>query len=248
MAALSLSLPRSVTWWLVRAGEIFAGTQPWAALRNPACAASLCLSEEVHFVKMASGSWTPGAETEQCFMMSMTNNLIWFWGPVQWHCLISKSYRLSQKSSFLWINFWKRLSWNSSVVTKSVWYAPSRCRQGAQASVWRGEGNTLTHGPSTAVTCKSENSYGREPVPVSRTLPPVPSTLSPHLGTSSFTRHIPTQTLSSLLRYNHHHRESRFCLLTNDNFWTHTGMIVIILFVWSDFDTFVQFLLNLLTA
>ena len=99
MAALSLS--RSVTWWLVRAGEIFAGTQPTAALRNPACAASLCLSEAVHFVKMASGSWTPGAETEQCFMMSMANNLIWFWGPVQCHCLISKSYRFSQKSSFL---------------------------------------------------------------------------------------------------------------------------------------------------
>ena len=100
-STLSLSLSRSVTWWLVRAGEIFAGTQPTAALRNPACAASLCLSEEVHFVKMASGSWTPGAETKQCFMMSMTNNLIWFWGPVQCHCLISKSYRFSQKSSFL---------------------------------------------------------------------------------------------------------------------------------------------------
>ena len=62
-----------------------------------------------------------------------------------------------------------------------------------QCGVWRCEGNTRTR---ARVTCKSENSYGNQFLDPGHC--PLVS-LSPHLGTSSFTRYIPTP--DSLLGY-----------------------------------------------
>ena len=81
--------------------------------------------------------------------------------------------------------------------TKSVWYAPSRCIQGAQASVCRGEGNTRTqHGRST-VTCKSENSYGGTSSCIQDIAPCPQHSLSSSRHQQLHSLHHETQTLSS---------------------------------------------------